>query len=54
MNQFDEIVCSTFSNGYYIADIKMVEHLVEGFEAKLDSDRGYISQELKSRLKDQG
>ncbi len=53
MNQFGEIVRSAFSNGH-IADIKMVEHLIEGFEAKLYGDRGYISQELKSKLKDQG
>jgi uncharacterized protein YsxB (DUF464 family) len=53
MNQLGEIVCSALSNGH-VADIKMVEHLVEGLEAKLYADRGYISQELKSRLKDQG
>ncbi|WP_248785642.1 IS982 family transposase, partial [Escherichia coli] len=53
MNQFGEIACSALSNGH-VADIKMVEHLVEGLEAKLYADRGYISQELKSRLKDQG
>ena len=32
----------------------MVEHLVEGLEAKLYADRGYISHDLKSRLKHQG
>ena len=53
MNQLGEIVCSALSNGH-VADIKMVEHLVEGLEAKLYADRGYISQDLKSRLKDQG
>lgn len=37
----------------HIADIKMVEQLVEGLQAKIHVDRGYISQELKSRLKDQ-
>lgn len=52
MNQYGEIACSALSNGH-VADIKMVEHLVEGLEAKLYGDRGYISQELKSRLKDQ-
>lgn len=52
MNQLGEIVRSTLSNGH-IADIKMVEQLVEGFQAKVYADRGYISQELKSRLKDQ-
>ena len=53
MNQFGEITCSALSNGH-VADIKMVEHLVEGLEAKLYADRGYISQDLKGRLKDQG
>lgn len=53
MNQFGEIVNSALSNGH-IADIKMVEQLVEGFEAKLYADRGYISQDLKSKLKEQG
>ena len=53
MNQFGEVVCSALSNGH-VADIKMVEHLVDGLEAKLYGDRGYISQELKSRLEDQG
>lgn len=52
MNQLGEIACSALSNGY-VADIKMVEHLVDGLEAKLYADRGYISQELKSRLKSQ-
>lgn len=32
----------------------MVEQLVEGLDAKLYADRGYISQNLKSKLKDQG
>lgn len=32
----------------------MVEHWVEDLEAKLYADRGDISQDLKSRLKDQG
>ena len=31
----------------------MVEQLVKGIIAKLYADRGYISHELKSRLKDQ-
>ncbi len=53
MNQFGEIACSALSNGH-IADIKMVEYLVEGLEAKLYGDRGYISQDLQSRLKNQG
>lgn len=41
MNQLGEIVCSALSNGY-VADIKMVEHLVEGLEAKLYADRGFV------------
>mgnify|MGYP003397070184 CR=1 FL=1 len=53
MNQLGEIVSSALSKGH-VADIKMVEHLVEGLEAKLYADRGYISQDLKSRLKHQG
>jgi len=53
MNQLGEIVRSTLSNGH-IADIKMVEQLVEGLQAKLYADRGYISHELKSKLKEQG
>lgn len=32
----------------------MVEDLVEGMEGKIYEDRGYINQNLKSRLKDQG
>ena len=53
MNQFGEIACSASSSGY-VADIKIVEKLVKEREAKLYGDRGYISQELKNRLKDQG
>ncbi|WOE33340.1 MULTISPECIES: IS982 family transposase [unclassified Acinetobacter] len=53
MNQFGKIVSSALSNGH-IADIKMVEKLVAGLQAKLYADRGYISKELKSRLRDQG
>ncbi|PJI36520.1 IS982 family transposase [Acinetobacter pseudolwoffii] len=53
MNQLGEVVCSALSNGH-VADIRMVEHLVEGLEAKLYADRGYISQDLKNRLKEQG
>ena len=52
MNQFGEIACSALSNGH-IADIKMVDKLVKDMEAKLYGDRGYISQELKTRLKAQ-
>ncbi|WP_166172222.1 IS982 family transposase [Acinetobacter sp. SA01] len=53
MNQSGEIVSTALSNGH-TADIKMVERLVEGLKVKLYADRGYISQELKSRLKSQG
>ena len=53
IKQISEIACSALSNGH-VADIKMVEQLVAGIEAKLYGDRGYISQELKIRLKDQG
>ncbi len=52
MNQFRAIASSVLSNGH-IADIKMVEHLVMGLKTKLYGDRDYISQDLKSRLKDQ-
>lgn len=50
MNQSGEIVRTALSNGH-TADIKMVEQLVKVLKAKLYADRGYISQELKSRLK---
>ena len=53
MNQFGEIVNTVLSNGH-VADIKVVEHLIKDLEAKLYGDRGYISQDLKSRLKNQG
>lgn len=53
MNQSGEIVRTALSNGH-TADIKMVEQLVKVLKAKLYADRGYISQELKSRLKAQG
>ena len=53
MNQAGNIVSTALSNGH-TADIKMVEHLVEGLVAKLYADSGYIRYELKSRLKDQG
>ena len=52
MNQSGEIVNSVLSNGH-TADIKMVKQLVEGLKAKLYADRGYISHELKARLKEQ-
>ena len=53
MNQSGDMVSTALSNGH-TADIKMVEQLVKGLKAKLYADRGYISQELKSRLKVQG
>ena len=53
MNQPGEIVRTALSNGH-TADIKMVEQLVDGLKAKLYADRGYISQELKSKLKNKG
>lgn len=52
MNQSGDIVSTALSNGH-TADIKMVEQLVEGLKAKLYADRGYISQELRLKLKDQ-
>ena len=53
MNQSGDIVSTALSNGH-IADIKMVEQLVKGLKAKLYADRGYISQNLKQSLKEQG
>ena len=53
MNQLGEVVCSALSNGH-VADIRMVDYLVECLEVKLYADRGYISQDLKNRLKEQG
>lgn len=52
MNQSGDMVSTALSNGH-TADIKMVEQLVEGLKAKLYADRGYISQELKSNIKNQ-
>ncbi len=52
MNQFGEIVNSVLSNEH-ISDIKMVEQLVDGLQAKHYADRGYINYELKGRLRDQ-
>lgn len=53
MNQSDEMLCITLSNGH-IAYIKMVELLVNGMSAKLYADRGYFNQKLKSGLEVQG
>lgn len=49
MNQLGEITCSALSNGH-VADIKMVEQLANGLEAKIYADRGYISQDLKRKM----
>ena len=46
------MLSTALSNGH-TADIKMVEQLVKGMTAKLYADRGYISHELKARLKEQ-
>ena len=53
MNQSGDMISNALSNGH-AADIKMVEHLVKGLNAKLYADRGYISQNLKQSLKEQG
>lgn len=50
MNQSGDIVSTALSNGHTV-DIKMVGQLVKGLKAKLYADYGYISQELKCRLK---
>src|SRR5690606_9380436 len=52
MNQFGEIDCSVLSNGH-LTDIKMVERLDKEMKEKMHGYGGYISQELKSRLKEQ-
>ncbi len=52
MNQSGELVSTALSNGH-LSDVKMVEQLVAGLEAKLYADLGYISQELNSKLKGQ-
>lgn len=52
MSSSGEMVRTALSNGN-TADIKMVEQLVRGFKAKLYADRGYISSEIKTRLKQQ-
>lgn len=50
MNKSGEMLSTALSNGH-TADIKMVEQLVKGMTAKLYGDRGYISHELKSKLR---
>lgn len=52
MNATGEMVNTLLSNGH-VADIKMVEQLVAGLHTKLYADRGYLSQDLKSRLNEQ-
>lgn len=53
MNQFGKIACSALSNRH-VADVKVVEQLVNGLNGKLYGDRGYVSQELKIRPQIQG
>lgn len=53
MNADGDLVSTALSNGH-VADIKMVEDLVKGFKATVYADRGYISQNLKDKLKFQG
>ena len=53
MNQSGDVVSTALSNGH-TADIKMVEQLVKGLKAKLYADRGYISQNLRQSIKEQG
>lgn len=52
MNAAGKLINTVLSNGH-IADIKMVEKLVTGLNAKLYADRGYISKELRIKLKNQ-
>ena len=47
------MLSTALSNGH-TADIKMVEQLVKRLNAKLYADHGYISQNLKQSLKEQG
>lgn len=53
MNAAGELINTALSNGH-IADIKIVEKIVTGLNAKLYADRGYISKELRIKLKNQG
>ncbi|MBF7693835.1 IS982 family transposase, partial [Acinetobacter sp. FNA3] len=50
MNADGDMVSTTLSNGH-VADIKMVEELVKGLKATIYADRGYISHDLKEKLK---
>ena len=51
MSQSGKIVSTALSNEH-TADIKMIEHLVEGLKTKLYAVRGYISQELKIKFEE--
>ena len=50
MNQSGECVNTALSNGH-TPNIQMVKQLIKGLHTKLYADRGYISQELKTKLK---
>lgn len=51
MSQSGKIVSTALSNEH-TADIKMIEHLVEGLKTKLYAVLGYISQELKIKFEE--
>ncbi|GIT84936.1 hypothetical protein DSM16313_27180 [Acinetobacter seohaensis] len=51
MSQSGKIVSTALSNEH-TADIKMIEHLVEGLKTKLYAVHGYISQELKIKFEE--
>lgn len=53
MNADGDMVSTALSNRH-IADIKMVEDLVNGFKATVYADRSYVSHGLKEKLKLQG
>ena len=47
-----ELVHSTALSNEHTADIKMIEHLVEGLKTTLYAVHGYISQELKIKFEE--
>ena len=51
MSQSGKIVSTALSNEQ-TADMKMIEHFVEGLKTKLYAVRGYISQELKIKFEE--
>ena len=51
MSQSGKIVSTALSNEH-TADIKIIEHLVEGLKTKLYAVHGYISQELKIKFEE--